>query len=281
MTGSRGLYKAGDLVLFYDTTSLNPVDFKPRPAFVLGFDAKEHKINLLPVTTKRGRTEEEGYSLKGEEVRAPKEMKHLENGKEVSLKGVIKTNNILQVNREQVTTMLDVFPLTCQEEVLDCYESFKDKEWYKEHLESYSTKHERVYRQFKESLVAEKLGFFLLDESTESSYDFNKNLELDLKGIQKVGNKDGVEGTLYSVILASSEEQEFEYTLLTEKNDRQIVRDWKRSKTARDWLLEDKEYHVLMRNIDIPIRPNPEPNQRYYSLNKFEKKYISEREIIY
>src|SRR5690625_4711736 len=101
----RHYYKSGDLIRYYDFNANDEKHHKPRPAMVLGYNKQNNSVYAVRITSKSGRTEDRNYKLLGDEVRIPNGLDY--DGK--TLYGVIKTNNIIEVERDRITSTLDVF----------------------------------------------------------------------------------------------------------------------------------------------------------------------------
>lgn len=262
--------KSGDLVKYYDFTVDNPDFSKPRPAMVIGYDPYRKKYNLMRITSKVNATEQEGYRLKGEELRVPKGMVYEKNNELVELYGVIKTNNIIQVDRERLTTKSDVFSFDFKKSVLDKYMTLQHKSWFKEYADYYSDTHYKIMSYFKDDLVAEKLGYF--DDLDENVYDFFKDEFVSVKGIRQLeSNKFG---NRYSLLFEVDDEI-FEHTFSTNKSPSEVVRDWSDERKISEWLKEDKKFHVLKRNLDVEFTPDPEVSHGYKSMGRFRKEIES------
>src|SRR5690625_2229310 len=127
----RHYYKSGDLIRYYDFSSRDSKDHKPRPAMVLGYNKKNDSVYAVRITSKGGRTEQANYELTGDEVRVPKGIRY----RDKELYGVIKTNNVIELDREKITSTLDVFPEQTKLEVLEKYDKFRYKKWYNDFFE--------------------------------------------------------------------------------------------------------------------------------------------------
>lgn len=258
--------KSGDLVKYYDFTEDNPDFSKPRPAMVLGYDPYRKKYSLMRITSKGNATEREGYKLKGEELRVPEGMVYEKNNESVELYGVIKTNNIIQVDRERLTTQSDVFSFTFKKAVFDKYNKLKNKSWFKEYADYYSDRHHKIMQFFKEDLIAEKLNY--MSDEVENVYDFFKDYYVDVKGIKQLPTNKF--GNRYS-LLFEIEGETFEHTFSTNKTPIEVSRDWVGEKKVSEWLREDRKFHVLNRNLDIEFTPDPIVSKGYKSMGKFAK----------
>lgn len=258
--------KAGDLVKYYDFSVDNPDVSKPRPAMVLGYDPYQRKYNLMRITSKRNRTEDKDYVLKGEEIRVPKGMRYERDNKETELYGVIKTNNIIQVNRERLTQVLDVFSFRFKKGVLDKYYKLIEKEWFREYADQRCKNHSKIMDFFHEDLIAEKLGYFTND--VENIYDFVRHEEFKIDGIYQLpSNKHGYR---YSVLM-EHDDHIYEYTISTDKSPSEVSRSWSDTKIARDWLCEDKKFHVLKNDLSVRFVRDPEVTRGYQSLGRFKR----------
>lgn len=258
----RGYYKTGDLVRFYDFSRGNKNVQKPRPAMVLGYDHFKDKVNLMKITSKGGATERKDYKLMEDEIKVPKGMWF--RGRE--LYGVIKTNNIIQINSERLTSVLDVFSFDFKMKVMNKYDLHKNDRWYKKYLDMYNGNHRHIMSHYKESLIAEKLNFFQTD-SGENIYDFIRNEKLAIEEVQVHPKSDYSPYKNYSVTFRYFDNY-FNHIVSTRKSIREISMDWKGEKTVRDWLREDVKFHILKRNIHANLEKSFVSKKRYHSFNK-------------
>lgn len=265
----RHYYKSGDLIRYYDFSSRDSKDHKPRPAMVLGYNKKNDSVYAVRITSKDGRTEQANYELTGDEVRVPKGIRY----RDKELYGVIKTNNVIELDREKITSTLDVFPEQTKLEVLEKYDKFRYKKWYNDFFEYTGLDCQNIVDRYKENLVAEKLGFFYCPKNNENIYEFVKDKHLGIDKIQKLETRGNLH--VYSVVF-NLNGTEYEYNIGTNKPEHQIWREWGRSKKIRDWLREDVKYHALMKRYSSKIRPDPLPDaSKYKTFSEFRDMLIN------
>lgn len=258
MKNYRQKYKSGDLVIAYEfpynkllTDEFQSSRSKPRPAIVLGETGRSiAAIPVMGVYTKGRMTEKEGYSLYRHEVRVPK---GLTMGQK-ELEGVIKTDRVVVLERHQISSAFDEFPLRTKMDILSTYEDIKNLPFYKKSLDQETTyNHERIMRNFKENVIAERLNF-LTNKEGENVYEFKKYDQYQIDKIQHIGTFKDL--NIYAVNLQSTDDN-FIVNLATNKPVNKIVSDWSGTKTAKEWLREDAKYHALNKNIDQNIRRDP------------------------
>lgn len=260
----RHYYKSGDLIKFHDYDSGNDGYYKPRPAMVLGYNKQSNSLYAVKITSKEGHTEDYDYRLLGDEVRVPTGLDYSGN----NLYGVIKTNNIVEVERKNVSSTLDVFPYETKEKVLNVYTKFKDREWYKEHLNNYNADHEKIMGRFQENLVAEKLGFFYCFKNSENIYEFIKDNPLSVSKIQLLEGRGN--SNLFSLMFERNG-NDYEATIATKKPINYLMDSWSEPKRVGQWLREDDKFHVLMNRFDAKLIPDPFPHfHKYESLSDFK-----------
>lgn len=263
----RHYYRSGDLIRYYDFSAENKEHHKPRPALVLDYNKKNRSVYAVRITSKKKKTEDEEYELLADEVRVPKGLRYMEK----DLYGVIKTNNIIEIDRRKISSTLDVFPYETKMNVLSVYERYKHSRWYRKYLEMNKVNHNVAMRCFKENLVAEKLGFFV-DKNGELIYEFVKDRYVRLKEIQPLGRVGTV--NVYSVKLGSGN-LEFEGSLATRKSLKKILKDWDGAKKVSSWMREDVKYHMLMEKINHQLKPDPFPrSDKYRTFKNFKRVHL-------
>lgn len=268
----RHYYKSGDLIRYYDFFSKNKDHHKPRPAMVLGYNKKNNSVFAVRITSKGGRTEKPDYKELGDEVRVPKGIVY--NDK--PLYGVIKTNNIIEIKRDRITSTLDVFPYQTKLEVLQVYEKFKNEDWYKEFLEASNLDYKHIIERYKENLVAEKLGFFYCHGSNENIYEFIQDTPLRIHNIQLLEKKGR---TSIFGVLFNKKGKIYDYNIATKKPLQKIVHDWSGNKKVSEWLREDEKFHILMKHVNARIIPDPVPKiDKYKTFPEFKHSLMNSRE---
>lgn len=237
-------------------------------------------VPVLQVMSHGGKTENNEYVLREDEVRVPPNTSYQRRDGAKTLNGVIKTERIETFEADEITAPLTAIPLRTKMDLLDRYEAIKEKPYFKNMMDKQSPNHEFIMKNFRESVVAEKLNF-LVNESGERLYDKMRNSSLNLTELNKIGSLGKGRGNkmgIYSVKLEGSKDA-FYYTIGTHKNKKQIAKDWSKPKPAKDWIREDIKYHVLNKNLDKVLKPEPKINQsKYQSMESFKKSLNPEQE---
>lgn len=256
----RQQYKSGDLIMSYSFPFEERDGAKPRPAIVLGdYGRTVSVIPVMGIYTHKNKTEKEVYRLSPDEVRVPRGIPFI-NGK--TLSGVIKTDRIEQLSKEEVSGALAEFPLRTKIEILTTYEDVK------EHGKLLNPQYDFVMKKFKENVIAEKLNFLTNKKGNHFEYLRDEKMRIDrLQRIDKFGTLD-----IYSVEL-TDDDRTFTYNIATNKKGKKLLHDWGKSKTALEWLKEDAKYHALMKNIDQEMRLDPTPHpDKYQKYHVFRRK---------
>lgn len=261
----RHYYKSGDLIRYYDSASLNKEDHKLRPAMVLSYNKRNDSVYAVRITSKNGRTEKEDYVLLSDEVRVPSGIRYIED----DLHGVIKTNNIVELKRDEIISTLNVFPLETKIEVLNIYDKFRHEYWYNKYFDHTGLDCQRIIDRFKENLVAEKLGFFYCLKNNENIYEFVRDNRVKIDHIQFLDKRGN---TFIYNILFKHKGVIYDYNIATNKTKEQIIHDWSGSKKVSEWLHEDIKYHILMKRFHSKIKPDPVPKMnKYLTFSKFKE----------
>lgn len=260
------------MVRYYDFSANNNEHHKPRPAMVLGYNKRNNSLFLMRITSKEGRTNGSDYWMLGDEVKVPENIRYDDR----YLYGVIKTNNIIEVKREHVSSTLDSFPETTKHNVLQVYEKHVNKDWYKEYFDQYDADHEYIMNRFKENLAVNKLGFFV-EKNKEDIYEFVRADRCRVKTIRTLSEKGDIrdyEIGLVNVNNGTSHQMSIS-TYMTEK---QVAKRWSGSKTIKEWVREDATYRFLKKDLDGSlISKNPISEKKWERFAKFKKRVL-ERE---
>lgn len=287
-------YKAGDIVRVYHYPYVSKAEKekfmkegaeiqhslfskgKKRYGVVIGSGGKGIlAVPIVQIMSHKGKTEEKGYRLRDDEVRVPEDTYYsTKNGEDVSLSGVIKMERIEMFGAEEMTAPLTQVPLRVKIELLERYEAILKKHYYKSKLDKDSPKHVQVMKEFKESIIAEKLNF-LTDAEGENHFEQLKNVNLTIETLQKVGKLNNL--NIYSVRLKGRYDT-FTYNIATRKKAEQLAKDWDKPKVASQWLKEDVKYHALVSHIDQRIRADPYPHpDKYITFEHFKKQTLKKR----
>lgn len=226
-------------------------------------------IPVVQIMSHEGKTEQEGYRLRDDEIRVPQNT-HFTNkhGKRKDLYGVIKMERIEMFGVDEITAPLVKIPLRVKVDMLEQYESIVENPYYRKKLDRDSPKHKNVMYEFRESVIAEKINYLATDEGNDK-FDSLRNRPLLVDEIQHLDQQG--EMHVYSVKLLSREDT-FTHTIATRKSPAMVANEWSEMKNGISWLREDIKYHALMKNIDQKIRPDPIPHpDKYVTLDKLEK----------
>lgn len=248
----------------------------PRPVLILG-EGKNGitGIPVMPITTHNRKTTQNTYILRFNEVEIPKGIFIVsrKKGRE-ELEGVVKVNRIEKFHRSQMTLPLGNVPLRLKENVISKYEELLEVGKFKKSLDALTPDHKNVMREFKESIIAEKLHF-LTSENGENQFDEMKKSQMFIENIQKTGNYGDL--NIYSVQLRGKKDS-FLYDIATYKTEQEVAKEWGKVKRAEEWLKEDMKYHALKNNIDQKIRPDPLPHpEKYVPFENFQKSILKSK----
>ncbi|KIU04561.1 hypothetical protein SC09_contig8orf00231 [Bacillus subtilis] len=177
------------------------------------------------------------------------------NGK-VQLYGVIKAERIESFESDEITPPLTTIPLRTKIDLITRYESIIKIDYFKRKLDIESPNHSQVMSDFKTSVLAEKLEF-LVTKKGERKFDKMQNSTLILKDIQPLGRIGKNNRISVYALRLKGREDEFSYTIGTFKNEKQIIKDWSKPMKAKQWISEDIKFHILKKDIDKQLRPNP------------------------
>lgn len=232
-------------------------------------------IPVVQIMSHEGKTEEEGYKLRDDEVRVPQNAHFInKRGEKRYLYGVIKMERIEMFGAEEMTAPLTQIPLRVKIELLERYEAILKKHHYKSKLDKDSPNHVQVMQEFKQSIIAEKLNF-LTDAQGKNHFEQLKHVRFSLEKLQRVGKHNNL--TIYSVRLKGKYDT-FAYNIATRKKPEQLAKDWDKPKMASQWLKEDTKYHALVGNIDQRIRADPYPHpDKYITFEHFKKQTLKKR----
>nr|WGD72640.1 hypothetical protein P5645_22220 [Bacillus subtilis] len=259
-----------------DQTQEQPA-FQGKPRFGVVINAGGRNVEMIPIMqimSHGGQTERHDYNLRDDEVRLPENISYQKRSGPVDIYGVIKTERIESFEADEITPPLTSIPLRTKIDLIERYEAIMKVDYFRNKLDVDSPNHSKVMADFKTSVLAEKLDF-LVSNNGERKFDRMQNSPLRCKEIQKLGSvgKDNRIG-LYAVNLQGRHDN-FTYIIGTMKNEKQLAKDWAGPKKAKDWLSEDIKFHILKKNIDSQLRPNPLVNSdKFMSFTQFSKQAL-------
>lgn len=229
-------------------------------------------IPVIQIMSHQGEVEKEGYELRDDEIFAPTHLHFYRNGSKQYLKGVIKAERIEFFEADEISAPLTRIPLRVKMDLVERYEAILKNPYYFHKLNEESPKHQSVMRQFKESVIAERLNF-LVTESGENKYDVMRKSPLFVDEIQHVGSHNRLD--IYALKLQGRRDS-FSYSIATTKSVKEIKQDWNDIKPAVYWLKQDQKFWALSKNIDQRIVPDPLPHpDNYVSLGKLNSKQLA------
>lgn len=287
-----GLFKSGDVVRVHHYPYISkaekerlgkegaenghPLFYEGKPRYGIVIGAGAGAIIAIPVVqvmTHDGKTEENGYKLRDDEIRVPQHTHFMnKHGDRKGLYGVIKMERIEVFGADEMTVPLTNVPLRTKIDMLERYNYILKNPYFKNKLDEHSPGHEQAMRQFKESVIAEKLNF-LVTESGENKYDVMRKSPLFVDEIQHVGNHNRLD--IYALKLQGRRDS-FSYSIATTKSVKEIKQDWNDIKPAVYWLKQDQKFWALSKNIDQRIVPDPLPHpDNYVSLGKLNSKQLA------
>lgn len=233
-----------------------PVFFegKSRYGVVVGLpDNRQSNLSIVQIMSHGDETEKKGYKLRDDELKVPENLFVERKGELKELTGVIKMERIETFAKDEVSAPLTSIPLFAKQKALHAYESIMVNPYYENKLNDESPNHQWVMKEFKESIIAEKLQF-LTDSFGSHHYDALKRNYFFCDQICKIGRMN--DHNIYAVELQGVKHS-FSYTIATKKDEDIISNDWHEPKPAVYWLKQDSKFHVLERNIQSKIRPDP------------------------
>lgn len=240
-----------------EPTEQNLTEGKPRYGVVINSGGRHvDTIPIMQIMSHGGQTQRSDYPLRDDEIRLPESTSYQKRSGKVQLYGVIKAERIESFESDEITPPLTTIPLRTKIDLITRYESIIKIDYFKRKLDIESPNHSQVMSDFKTSVLAEKLEFLVTDKG-ERKFDKMQNSSLILKDIQplgKIGKNGGI--GIYALRLKGKED-EFNYTLGTLKNEKQIINDWSKPMKANKWISEDIKFQILKKDIDKQLRPNP------------------------
>ena len=129
----------------------------------------------------------------------------------------------------------------------------------------------------KDELNAKKLRFLEGDNGV-NRYTFLKEEKLTLTGIKETSSKKSF--TDYDISLEDRKGNEYLYNIRTVKNKNEIVKDWNRNLTSKEWLNEDVKNEVLNRKPNMTIKNNlPENSEGLEPIENLENEKVMTQKL--
>src|SRR5699024_99538 len=125
--------------------------------------------------------------------------------------------------------------------------------------------------QYKTLEVEDKIALklqFLSDKTGKNHFNELKNEGLKCTGIEKV--KSSKSFSDYNITLEDKSNNHFYYHIRSEKNKKEIAKEWTKEMTGKDWLNQDIKTEVLKRKPTITIdNPIPEDTTNMKPIKKY------------
>ena len=129
----------------------------------------------------------------------------------------------------------------------------------------------------QDELNAKKLRFLEGDNGV-NRYTFLKEEKLTLTGIKETSSKKSF--TDYDISLEDRKGNEYLYNIRTVKNKNEIVKDWNRNLTSKEWLREDVKNEVLNRKPNLNLKNNlPENSEGLEPIENLENEKVMTQKL--
>jgi len=235
-------------------------------------------IPIMQITSHGKRTEHPDYRLRLDEVRVPAETSYFKptQQKRIPIYGVIKTERIELFDDDEISGSLTNIGKEGKIQILEKYKELTSNRHYLQRLNEESPGHKEAMETFERFVIGEKLRF--LEKNGESNYEKMEDRSLEINKIQHLGKANENKRIHFYAVELTDKEGSFFYTIASKKQPKQVVKEWGKPKTAKEWIQTDERYYQLKKDIRQKLEPTPEPKEEKYRDFKVFRRNILKQE---
>lgn len=235
-------------------------------------------IPIMQITSHGKKTENPDYRLWPDEVRVPAETSYYKPSQQkmISIYGVIKTERIEVFDDDEISGSLTNIGKEGKMQILEKYKELTRNKNYLQRLNEESPGHKEAMETFERSIIGEKLMF--LEKNGESNYEQMEDRSLEINKIQHLGKSNENQRIYFYAVELTDKEDSFFYTIASKKKPKQVVKEWGKAKTAKEWLQQDERYYQLKKDVRQKLEPTLQPKEEKYRNFKVFRRNILKQE---